>query len=256
MLLSFLKKSDRLNVKSLIFALEDGSKSALSVAIACVIVGVVVGMMGATGVALRIGDAIIAMTQGHLVATLVVAMILSVLLGMGMPSTASYVMASVVAAPAIVLLGVNPLDAHMFVFFYAVLSTITPPVCVGAYTAAGIAGSDPNRTAFTAVKLALPGFIVPFIFVLAPEILLTNVTNWAVTTQAVVTAIIGVFLLASASENYMMALMHWYERLLALIGSLVLLYPGTYSDICGLIIFTLLYLVTRRRARTSSYSFQ
>ncbi len=255
-LLSFLKKSDRLNVKSLISTLEDGSKGALSVAIACVIVGVVVGMMGATGVALRIGDAIIAMTQGHLVATLVVAMILSTLLGMGMPSTASYVMASVVAAPAMVLLGVNPLDAHMFVFFYAVLSTITPPVCVGAYTAAGIAGSDPNRTAFTAVKLALPGFIVPFIFVLAPEILLTNVTSWAVTAQAVVTAIIGVFLLASASENYMMASLHWHERLLALIGSLVLLYPGTPSDICGLIIFALLYLVTKRRARTLSYSFQ
>ncbi len=255
-LLSFLKKSDRLNVKSLISTLEDGSKGALSVAMACVIVGVVVGMMGATGVALRIGDAIIAMTQGHLVATMIVAMILSVLLGMGMPSTASYVMASVVAAPAMVLLGVNPLDAHMFVFFYAVLSTITPPVCVGAYTAAGIAGSDPNRTAFTAVKLALPGFIVPFIFVLAPEILLTNVTSWITTTQAVVTAIIGVFLLASASENYVMAPLHWYERLLALIGSLVLLYPGTLSDICGLIIFIFLYLLTKQRARVSSYSLQ
>ncbi|WP_198470815.1 TRAP transporter permease [Acetomicrobium sp. S15 = DSM 107314] len=255
-LLSFVKKSDRLSVKALISALESGSKVALSVAMACIIVGVAVGMMGATGIALRIGDAILALTQGHLIFTLIMAMILSVLLGMGMPSTASYVMASVVAAPAMVLLGVNPLDAHMFVFFYAVLSTVTPPVCVGAYTAAGIAGSDPNRTAFTAVKLALPGFIVPFIFVLAPEILLTNVTSWITTTQAVVTAIIGVFLLASASENYMMAPLHWYERLLALTGSLVLLYPGILSDICGLIILLLLYLLTKQRARISSYSLQ
>ncbi|MGB4027690.1 MAG: TRAP transporter fused permease subunit, partial [Acetomicrobium sp.] len=115
--LSFVKKSDRLDFKTLIATLEDGSKGALSVAIACIIVGIVVGTMGATGVALRIGDAIIAVTKGHLVLTLIVTMVITILFGMGMPTTASYVMASVVAAPAIVLLGVNPLDAHLFVFY-------------------------------------------------------------------------------------------------------------------------------------------
>jgi len=248
-LLSFVKKSDRLNVKTLVSTLESGSKGALSVAMACIIVGVVIGMMGATGVALRVGDAILAMTQGHLIITLVVTMIIAMLLGMGMPTTASYVMASAVAAPAMVLLGVRPLDAHLFVFFYAVLSSVTPPVCVGAYTAAGIAGADPNKTAFAAVKLALSGFIVPFIFVLAPEILLTNVTSWFVTFQAMISAIVGVFLLASAAENYIMARLRWYERLLAFAGALGLLYPGTVTDLCGLAVLVVLYVVTKKRAK-------
>ncbi|NLA91431.1 MAG: TRAP transporter fused permease subunit, partial [Synergistaceae bacterium] len=133
-ILSFVKKEDRLDVKSFIATLEDGSKSALSVAIACVIVGVVIGMMGATGIALKVGDVILSFTRGNMLLTLISTMILSMVLGMGMPTTASYVMASAVAAPALILLGGNALDVHFFVFFYAVLSSVTPPVCVGAYT--------------------------------------------------------------------------------------------------------------------------
>lgn len=247
-LLSFVKKSDRLNVKTFIDTLEDGSKGALSVAMACIIVGVVIGMMGATGVALRVGDAVLGLTAGHLVPTMLMTLVISILLGMGMPTTASYVMASAVAVPALVLLKVKPLDAHMFVFFYAVLSSVTPPVCVGAYTAAGIANADPNRTAFTACKLALPGFIVPFIFVLAPEILLTNVTNWFVTIQAMITAVVGVFALSVATESYFMSKLHWYESLLAFVAAIGLLYPGTLTDLAGAAILVLLYFVSKRRA--------
>ncbi|MCI6259632.1 MAG: TRAP transporter permease [Pyramidobacter sp.] len=247
-LLSFVKKSDRMDLTTFVNTLKDGSLGALSVAMACIIVGNVIGMMGATGVALRIGDAVLALTRGHLVLTMCVTLLIATLLGMGMPTTASYVMASAVAAPALTLLGVKGLDAHMFVFFYAVLSSVTPPVCVGAYTAAGLANADPNRTALTGVKLALPGFIVPFIFVLAPEILLTNVTNWFVTFQAMVSAVVGVFLLSCFTENFFMAPLRWYERLLALAGSLALLYPGTLSDAVGLAILVLLWLASKKRA--------
>ena len=246
--LSFVKKSDRLDLKTFIKTLKDGSLGALSVAIACIIVGNVIGMMGATGVALRIGDAVLSLTAGHLIPTMLMTLLIATLLGMGMPTTASYVMAAAVAAPALVLLHVRPLDAHMFVFYYAVLSSVTPPVCVGAYTAAGLAGADPNKTAFTGVKLALPGFIVPFIFVLAPEILLTNVTSWPVTIQAMVSAVVGVFLLSCVTEGYMMAPLRWYERLLALVASLALLYPGTLTDVIGLAVLVVLWLLTRRRA--------
>jgi TRAP transporter 4TM/12TM fusion protein len=246
--LSFVKKSDRLDLKTFIKTLKDGSIGALSVAMACIIVGNVIGMMGATGVALRIGDAVLALTSGHLIATLIVTLIIATLLGMGMPTTASYVMASAVAAPAMILLKVNPLDAHMFVFFYAVLSSVTPPVCVGAYTAAGLANADPNQTAFQSVKLALPGFIIPFIFVLAPEILLTNVTNWLVTIQAMVSAVVGVFLLSCATEGYMMAPLHWYERIVALGGALCLIYPGSVTDIAGLAVLAGLWVLTKKRA--------
>lgn len=256
--LSFVKKSDRLNLKVFLKTLKDGSISALSVAIACIIAGNVIGMMGATGVALRIGDVVLTLTAGHLIPTMLMTLLIATLLGMGMPTTASYVMASAVAAPALILLKVNPLDAHMFVFYYAVLSSVTPPVCVGAYTAAGLAGANPTQTALTGVKLALPGFIVPFIFVLAPEILLTNVdwmnislqnwNAWGATVQAMISAIIGVFLLSCATEGYMMAKMRWHERGLAISGAFALLYPGTISDVIGLIILILLYLLTRKRS--------
>ncbi len=245
--LSFVKKSDRMSLKDLIATLKDGSMSALPVAMACIIVGIVIGIMGATGVALRIGDAVLSLTAGNMIATMVVTMIIAMLLGMGMPTTASYVMASAVAVPALALLGTKLLDAHMFVFFYAVLSSVTPPVCVGAYTAAGIAGSDPNKTAFQSVKLALSGFIIPFIFLLAPEILLTNVTSWFVTIQALISAILGVFMLSVATENYFMDKLKVYERIATLVGALVLIFPGTVTDIAGLAIFAILFFVTRQR---------
>lgn len=246
--LSFFKKSDRMDVRAFIETLKDGSLGALSVAMACIIVGNVIGMMGATGVALRIGDAVLSLTAGHLIVTMLVTLLIATLLGMGMPTTASYVMASAVAAPALALLGVEPLVAHMFVFFYAVLSSVTPPVCVGAYTAAGLANADPNKTAFMAVKLALPGFIVPFIFVLAPEILLINVTSWIATIQAIISAAGGVFLLSCATENYFMVPLYWYERLLALLTALSLIYPGMLSDFMGMAGLLLLWMMTKYRA--------
>ncbi len=232
--LSFVKKEDRLDLKAFIATLEDGSKSALSVAIACVIVGVVIGMMGATGIALKVGDVILSFTKGNMLLTLISTMILSMVLGMGMPTTASYVMASAVAAPALILLGGNALDVHFFVFFYAVLSSVTPPVCVGAYTAAGIAGADPNKTAFTAIKLSLAGFIVPFVFIYSPEIMLTNVVSWPFTLFALFTALIGVFGLSIATEGYLAAPVPFWGRLLAFAGALLLINPGFMSDAAGL----------------------
>ncbi|GHS95815.1 C4-dicarboxylate ABC transporter [Synergistales bacterium] len=246
-LLSFFKKEDRLNIRSFIATLEDGSKSALSVAVACTLVGVVIGMMGATGIALRIGDAILSYTAGQLTMTLIVTMAIALLLGMGMPTTASYVMASAVAVPALVTIGCKPLDVHFFVFFFAVLSSVTPPVCVGAYTAAGMAGANPNKTAFTAVKMALSGFIVPFVFIYSPEILLTNVENWFLFTQALITAIIGVFVLSAAIESYLLDKLSWIERVAAFAAALCMIVPGWRSDAVGLAILALLYFLGCRR---------
>ena len=245
--LSFVDKADRLSVKTLIATLEDGSKSALSVAIACTIVGVVIGMMGATGIALRIGDTILGYTQGMLIPTMIVTMVICLLLGMGMPTTASYVMASAVGVPAMILLGCNPLDAHFFVFFYAVLSSVTPPVCVGAYTAAGIAGANPNRTAFAAVRLALSGFIIPFVFILSPELLLTNVTNWPMFLVALVSAMIGVATLSIGLEGFLFVPLRFYERLAAIGGALCMIVPGVISDIAGLGLLAAVYFLAKMR---------
>ena len=117
------------------------------------------------------------------------------------------------------------LDVHFFVFFYAVLSSVTPPVCVGAYTAAGIAGSDPNKTAFTSIKLALAGFIVPFVFIYSPEIMLTNVVSWPYTIFAIITALVGVFGLSIGTEGYLASPVPFWGRILAFAGAVLLFSP-------------------------------
>ena len=244
--LSFVRKEDRMEPKKFIKTLEDGSKSALSVAVACFIVGVVIGMMGATGIALRVGDAILTMTQGSLALTLIATMLLAIALGMGMPTTASYVMASAVGAPALILLGCKPLDVHFFVFYFAALSSITPPVCVGAYTAAGIAGADPNRTAFASIRLGLAGFVIPFVFIYSPELLLTNVTNWFSFGIAVVTACVGVFSLAIATEGYALGPVSLPLRLVALAAAILLIVPGIVTDAVGIGLLALVIVLSRR----------
>ncbi|MCF4113219.1 MULTISPECIES: TRAP transporter permease [Dethiosulfovibrio] len=248
-LLSFLRKDSRLNVRDLVDTLEAGSKSALPVALACTIVGVVIGMMGATGIALRVGDAILALTGGHLLPTLVVSMIIALLMGMGMPTTASYVMSSAVAAPALITLGAGELDVNLFVLYFAVLSSITPPVCVGAYTAAGIAESNPNRTGFSAIKLALAGFVIPFAFMYSPELLLTNVHSWSLFALSAVTAVIGVYSLAVFTEGFFLLNLGWIERLVALVASMALIVSGTWTDMVGVALLSGLYLYQRFQMR-------
>ncbi len=245
-ILSFVRKEDRMEPKKFIKTLEDGSKSALSVAVACFIVGVVIGMMGATGIALRVGDAILTMTQGSLALTLIATMLLAVALGMGMPTTASYVMASAVGAPALILLGCKPLDVHFFVFYFAALSSITPPVCVGAYTAAGIAGADPNRTAIASMRLGLAGFIIPFVFIYSPELMLTNVTNWFSFAIALVTACVGVFSLAVATEGYALGPVSLPLRLAAFAAAILLIVPGIVTDAVGIALLALVVVLSRR----------
>jgi len=161
-----------------------------------------------------------------------------------------------VAAPALVLLGSKPLDVHMFVFYFAALSSITPPVCVGAYTAAGIAGSDPNKTAFTSVKLALTGFLIPFIFMYSPEILLTNVTSPWLTGLAVLSAFAGVYVLAVATEGYLFFPLLFVERLCCFAAALFLLMPGSTTDVVGLALFGGVFMFQKWRARKGGDSGQ
>jgi len=235
-LLSFVRKTERLTWRTFFSTLENGSKSALSVAMACLIVGVVIGVMGATGAALRIGDAILSITHGAMFPTLVVTMFITLLLGMGMPTTASYIMASAVATPALIILHCDPLSAHFFVFYYACLSTITPPVCVGAYTAAGLAGASPNKTAFTAVTLALSGFIIPFIFIYSPELLINEGADWMSVILALLTALFGVFMLSVATIGYAYSTINPLMRLLSFASALLLIFPGVITDATGIVL--------------------
>lgn len=246
--LSWLNKETRLTPTKIKEAFEAGARGALSVACACACVGMVVGMGTLTGLALRIANAIIALAGGKLILTLFFTMCASILLGTGLPTTANFIVTSTMAAPALLKLGVPPIAAYMFVFYFGIAADLTPPVALAAYAGAGIAGDDPMKTGVTAFKLALAGFLVPYIYVYNPILLFVNATPLAMT-QSVITALIGVFLLAMCTIGYYKTTVPWYLRALALFGAITLLDPGTVTDIVGLAILASIHFIQTLRAK-------
>ena len=186
-----------------------------------------------------------------LLPTLLLTMCASIFLGTGLPTTANFIVTSTMAAPALLKLGVDPIAAYMFVFYFGIAADLTPPVALAAYAGAGIAGADPMRTGVTAFKLALAGLIVPYIYVFNPILLFVDATPLPMI-QAVCTALLGVFLLATFSIGFFKAPMPWWLRILALGGALGLLHPGTMTDIIGLSILAAIYFVQTIRLRAQA----
>ncbi|MDR1472855.1 MAG: TRAP transporter permease [Synergistaceae bacterium] len=246
--LSWLNKETRLTPRRLFEAFEAGARSALSVACACACVGIVVGTGTLTGLALRIAGAIVALAGGKLILTLFFTMCASILLGTGLPTTANFIVTSTMAAPALLQLGVEPVAAYMFVFYFGIAADLTPPVALAAYAGAGIAGSDPMKTGGTAFKLALAGFIVPYVYVYNPMLLFVDAAPMAMT-QAIITSLIGVFLLGMSTIGFFKAQMHPILRIVALVGALGLIHPGTTTDAFGLTVLVLLYLWQTYKAK-------
>jgi TRAP transporter 4TM/12TM fusion protein len=246
--LSWLHKETRLTPVRLMQAFEAGARGALAVACACACVGMVVGMGTLTGLALRIAGAIVTLAGGKLILTLFFTMCASIILGTGLPTTANFIVTSTMAAPALLQLGVQPMAAYMFVFYFGIAADLTPPVALAAYAGAGIAGDDPMRTGATAFKLALAGFLVPYIYVYNPMLLFIGASPLPMM-QAIVTAMIGVFLLAMFTIGYYKAPLHWLVRLVALIGAFGLLDPRTYTDIIGLVILAAIYIIQSIKAK-------
>ena len=239
--LSWLHKETRLTPIRLMEAFEAGARGAIGVACACATVGIVVGMGTLTGLALRIANAIVTMAGGSKILTLCYTMLASLLLGMGLPTTANFIVTSTMAAPALKLLGVPDMAAYMFVFYFGIAADLTPPVALAAYAGAGIAGSDPMRTGFTAFKLALAGFLVPYIYVYNPMLLFIGAEPLPMI-QAICTALLGVFLLGMSTIGFFRCKMAWYVRILAFVGAIGLLIPGTMTDIAGLALLVLIVI--------------
>jgi TRAP transporter 4TM/12TM fusion protein len=246
--LSWINKETRLTPKRIMEAFEAGSRGALSVACACACVGMVVGMGTLTGLALRIAGAIVMLAGGKLILTLFFTMCASILLGTGLPTTANFIVTSTMAAPALLQLEVPAIAAYMFVFYFGIAADLTPPVALAAYAGAGIAGDDPMKTGVTAFKLALAGFLVPYIYVYNPILLFVHATPGAMI-QSVITALIGVFLLAMCTIGYYKAQLPWILRLVALVGAVALLDPGTTTDIIGLAVLVSLHIIQTIRAK-------
>ncbi len=245
---SFLNKETRLTPQKLKLALESGAKGALGVACACATVGIIVGTATLTGLGLRIASAIVAIAGGKLLPTLLLTMIACILLGAGLPTTANFIVTSTMAAPALFQLGVPPMAAYMFVLYFGIAADLSPPVALAAYAGAGIAGAEPMRTGVTAVKLALAGFIVPYIYVFNPMLVLVNFSPLPFT-LAIITAILGVFLLGMSTIGYYKAPMAWWKRIIALGGALGLLIPGWQTDLIGLIILIGIHILQKMEVK-------
>ena len=244
------RKATRLNLTKLLNTLEAGARGALGVALACAAAGIIVGVVTLTGVGLKMGDGLLALSGGLLIPTLIFTMITSLILGMGAPTTANYIITSTCAAPAILALGVPVLAAHMFVFYFGIIADITPPVALAAFAGAAIAKANPMKTGIEASKLAIAAFIVPYIFVLSPEILMINATPWGIA-QTTITAIMGMIGVGAAVEGWYWTRMSWWERITILAGGLLLIVPGTTTDLIGLGLMALITVIQYYRTRTA-----
>lgn len=258
---SWLRKETRMGVKEILFALEDGAKQSLSVMAACVVVGIVIGVVNLTSFGSVMTSSIVTLGAGSLFLTLVLTMLASMILGMGLPSIPAYIITATMAAPALAGFGVPVLVAHMFVFYFGIFANITPPVALASFAGAGIAGGDPMKTGWQSVKLALAGFIVPFMFVYNPNMMMIDVTGadvmaktfafpeWHVILSVTITSIIGVLALSSAVEGYLKTHLAVWQRIIIAIGAFCLIVPETITDIVGVALVLAITLLNYRSAK-------
>ena len=228
-------------------ALVAGASGTVQVAAACATAGIVVGVASLTGIGLRMSGLIVTVANGQLPVALVLTAVGSIVLGMGLPTTAAYVVLAALGAPALTELGVPLLAAHLFIFYFGCLSNVTPPVALAAYAAAGIGGSSPLRTGVTAMSLAATGFIVPFVFVYGPSLLMEGPA--AIVAVAALSAAAGVTSLAAAIVGRAGTPLRGWARLTLIVAALALLRPGIISDVTGLALATVAFTAGRGKGR-------
>ncbi len=248
---SALRKSTRMKPIEIVRGLENGAKNVLGVLVACASAGIIIGVVTKTGVGLKLASGLLDLSGGLLLPTMFFTMITAIVLGMGVPTTANYVITSTIAAPALVQMGVPVLAAHMFVFYFGIIADVTPPVALAAYAGAGIAGGNPLWTGVNASKLAIAAFIIPYIFVLSPVLLMQgDASLWALISSTT-TAIIGMIAISSAMIGYLADNCRPYERVILVIGGLSLLKPGLLTDLCGIVLFAIVLFFQLRRKKAA-----
>ncbi|MGI6123489.1 MAG: TRAP transporter permease [Acetivibrionales bacterium] len=234
-IVSMFRKETRLSPKAFVESLENGAKNTIGVAAACAIAGIIVGIVSLTGIGLKLADGLLLLSGGIDIFALFLTMIACIILGMGVPTTANYVIMATITAPIILkLIPSTPvLAAHMFVFYFGIVADITPPVALAAYAGAAISGGNPIRTGVIATRLAITAFIIPYIFVLNPAMLLINTSVFKVI-QIVITSSIGMFAIAGGLEGFMKKKLPWWQRILAIVGGLGMIDPNFATDIVGM----------------------
>ena len=234
-IVGFINRDAHLTPAKIIDALQAGAKSAITVGAACGAAGIISGTITMTGLANELINLIVGVAGDKLIIALLLTMLCCIILGMGVPTTANYCIMAATTAPILIRMGVPILAAHFFVFYFGIVADITPPVALAAYAGSAIAKSNPMKTAFTASRLAIAAFIVPYMFCFNPAMLLIE-TNALAVTIIIITAIIGIFGVAAGMEGYCFADMSLVIRIMSICGGLLLIYPETITDIIGLVL--------------------
>src|SRR5665648_414857 len=235
-IISSLNKKTRISLKDFIDSLAEGAQKALSVAVACAVVGFTVGMIGATGLGMALGNGIIALAGDNSFISLILIAIVSLILGTGLPPTACYIVVAVIAAPILVrLLEIRPLTAHLFVYYYGMLAVITPPVALASFTAAGLVGENPYKVGWEAFKLGAAAYIIPFVFITSPALMLFDVTIGGMI-FGLLRAIIMVIAMATSLQGYIFDKIGYFSRITLFISAVLIMYTSTWANITGIII--------------------
>ncbi len=256
-LVSFLRRDTAMGVRKLLLALKDGSGQMLNVAATCAAAGIIVGVVAKTGLGLKFSAIIIGYAGGSLPLTTLYTALIVWVIGLAVPVTASYIICAVIAAPALTKLGVPDFAAHMFIFYYAVLSEVSPPTALSPFAAAAITGGDPYKTTLQSWKYTLPAFVVPFIFVLDPAgiALLLKVppnASWLHVAWITVTAVLGIAALAAGVQKWLLRACAQWERWVLIASGLLLIYPAQMADwigIAGIVVVILSQKFGARAAR-------
>lgn len=242
---AILKKKPNIGFKEIVGGLESGARGAIGVLAATACAGIIIGVVTKTGLGLKLGSVLVSLANGNLILTLFFTMITSIILGMGVPTTANYIITSTIAAPAIIMLlrmkfPELPIDsisivlpAHMFAFYFGIIADVTPPVALAAFAGAGIAKANPMKTGLAASKLAIAAFLVPYIFVMNPMMLMIDVTFWSGLLM-VATSMLGIIGVSSGIMGYLLCRSLWWERVLMAAGGVMMIYPGAVTDLIGI----------------------
>lgn len=249
-------ETPRFGIKDLVEVATATARNIISVAIACAMAGIIIGIVTLTGIGLKFGAGLISISHGIAIITLLLTMVSSIILGMGAPTTANYLITSTITAGAIIGLGFQPLAAHMFAFYFGIIADITPPVALAAIAGAAIAKGKPIKTAFNATKLAIGAFIIPYVFVFNPQMLMID-TTFINALPIALTALIGMFGLSVALEGYAFRNSTIVERVLFAIAGVMCILPNHATDLTGIALLALLIvyqLIMKKKDATKARS--
>ncbi|NRS17268.1 TRAP transporter permease [Brevibacillus sp. HB1.4B] len=249
------RKETRMSIADILEALASGARMALGVVAATACAGIIVGTITLTGIGLKLANGLIDLAGGQLFLTLFFTMIASLILGMGTPTTANYIITSTIAAPALIQLGVPAIAAHMFTFYFGIVADITPPVALAAFAASGIAKSKPIRTGVESTRLSIAAFMAPYIFVISPALLLIN-TTLLESIWVMLTSTLGMIGVGAGLIGYWMSKLNVLERILAVAGGVLAVIPGIETDIAGFILLGLVFSLSYYKARKQKQSVQ